>query len=437
MKRSSGPCFLFSVVPVLSATLLAGACSSSTPSETTTGAGGHAGQGSAGVQSSTGGASTPSGSGGASGSPVAGGDASAATGGNAPVGSGGATAGSTESGADARGESRADASADAAGIAKKDASPDATGDTGGAVDPGTDGDGNFMIASPFRAAPEFTVAAGVPRGRLNMFSLNSTASAIYPSDVGGGGAFTRNVWVYVPAQYVAGTAAPFIVVQDGGGFTTRIPPVLDNMINDHRLPVMIAVLINPGPGDGIGSERGHEYDTVSDAYVTFVETEILPEVRSRYNVQLTTDPEGRAALGSSSGGAAAFTMGWFRPDLYHRIVTYSGSFVALGASTTYPHGAWEYHEHLIADNALKPLRVFLEAAQNDNTVRNVPTLRDQTLSGFFDWLTANQNMAAALRAKGYHYRYIYAAGGGHADGNVIMQTLPEELLWVWRGYPIR
>jgi enterochelin esterase-like enzyme len=254
--------------------------------------------------------------------------------------------------------------------------------------------------------------------------------------VASGNAFTRSIWVYVPSQYVAGTAAPFIVVQDGGGFTTRIPPVLDNMINDHRLPVMIAILINPGPGDGIGSERGREYDTVSDAYVRFIETEILPLVQSRYSVRLTTDPEGRAALGSSSGGAAALTMGWFRPDLYHRIVTYSGSFVALGADATYPHGAWEYHEHLIADNAPKPLRVFLEAGQNDNTVRNVPTLQDQTLTSFFGWLQANQNMAAALKAKSYHYRYIYAAGAGHADGNVIAQTLPEELLWVWRGYPI-
>jgi enterochelin esterase family protein len=240
----------------------------------------------------------------------------------------------------------------------------------------------------------------------------------------------------VPAQYVAGTAAPFMVVQDGASFTGRIPPILDNMIDTHQLPVMIAILINPGPGDGIGSERGHEYDTVSDAYVRFVETEILPRVQSSYNVKLTTDPEGRSAVGSSSGGAAAFTMGWFRPDLYHRILTYSGSFVALGASTTYPRGAWEYHEHLIAENAAKPLRVFLEAAQNDNTVANVTHDLDPALSAYYGWLTANSNMAAALKAKGYHYRYIYAAGAGHADGNVMAQTLPEELLWLWRGYPI-
>jgi enterochelin esterase family protein len=360
-------------------------------------------------------------------------DASAGTGGNRSTD--GAAGGLVEGGIDAGNASRPDAQADAGRVITRDAAIEAAGESG-TTDPGTDGDGNFVIAAPYRPAPELTVAAGVPRGALNMFSLSSSQSAIYPSDIATGTAFTRSIWVYVPAQYVAGTAAPFIVVQDGGGFTTRIPPALDTMINDHRLPVMIAILINPGPGDGIGSERGLEYDTVSDAYVRFIEMEILPLVQARYNVKLTTDPEARAALGSSSGGAAAFTMGWFRPDLYHRIVTYSGSFVALGANAIYPHGAWEYHEHLIAETPAKPLRVFLEAAQNDNTVLNVPTLRDQTLSAFFAWLPANQNMAAALKAKGYHYRYIYAAGAGHADGNVIAQTLPEELLWVWQGYPI-
>jgi enterochelin esterase-like enzyme len=365
-------------------------------------------------------------------------------GGNTGGSGGGGAGGAPPSAGSGGGPAGAGGSAGGGGGASVDAGADTAGPDGGpggaggaaVTDPGTAGDGDFSIAPPYRAAPELTVAAGVPRGTLNMFTLSSSLSAIYPSDVASGAAFTRSIWVYVPAQYVAGTPAPFMVVQDGGGFTARIPPVLDNMINDRRLPVMVAILINPGPGDGIGSERGLEYDTVSDSYVRFIETEILPVVQTRYSVTLTTDPEGRAAVGSSSGGAAAFTMGWFRPDLYRRILTYSGSFVALGATATYPHGAWEYHEHLIAETAAKPLRVFLEAAQNDNTVANVTHGLNPALSGFYGWLQANMNMAAALKAKGYHYRYIYAAGAGHADSNVIAQTLPEELSWLWRGYPI-
>jgi enterochelin esterase-like enzyme len=318
-----------------------------------------------------------------------------------------------------------------AGSDAGDASPgDASAGETGVIDPGTDGDGDYTIGPTYTPAPELTVAAGVPRGQVNHFTLSSAVSKIYPSDVASGNAFNRDVWVYVPAQYVAGTAAPFMVVQDGSSFTSRIPPVLDTMINDKRLPVMIAVLINPGPGDGQGSERGLEYDTVSDAYVTFIETEILPKVQSDYGVTLTADPEGRSAVGSSSGGAAAFTMGWFRPDLYHRIVTWSGSFVALHEDAMYPHGAWEYHEHLIAESDLKPLRVFLQASQNDNN-KNA-----QFGMPYFDWLQANMNMSAALAAKGYHRRYLYAQNATHADDKVIRQTLPDALSWAWRGYPV-
>ena len=43
-----------------------------------------------------------------------------------------------------------------------------------------------------------------------------------------------------------GTPAPFIVAQDGGGYLKTLPPVLDNLIHERRLPVMVAVLINSG-----------------------------------------------------------------------------------------------------------------------------------------------------------------------------------------------
>jgi hypothetical protein len=43
-------------------------------------------------------------------------------------------------------------------------------------------------------------------------------------------------------------------------------------------------------------------------------------------ITLTSDPEGRAAMGGSSGGCAAFTMAWCRPDLFRRVLTYSGKY---------------------------------------------------------------------------------------------------------------
>ena len=106
-----------------------------------------------------------------------------------------------------------------------------------------------------------------------------------------------------------------------------LPALLDNMIADKRLPPMIAVMVMHGGGDGPGSERGLEYDTVSGKYAEFIEAEVLPRVAKDYNVTFTKDPEARATMGGSSGGAAALSMAWFHPELYHRVLVFSGTFV--------------------------------------------------------------------------------------------------------------
>ena len=305
-----------------------------------------------------------------------------------------------------------------------------SGGSGGSLtDPGTEGDGDFTINSPFKAAPEGTVGTGVPRGTLHpSVMLPSSASTVYPSNVANGQTFNRQMQVYVPSGYVMNTEAPFMIVQDGSGYVNRLRPVLDNLIADGRLPKLVVVFLNPGPGDGPGSQRGLEYDTVSDRYTTFIESEILPKVTADYGVRFTTNPEGRGSFGCSSGGAAAFTMGWFHPELYRRIVTYSGTFTNQASSTLYPHGAWGYHETLIPQNPAKPLRVFLEVGSNDNG-STAPA------SGFRNWVLANQGMARELKAKSYHYRFVFANGAGHCDGGAIGQTLPETMTWAWRGYP--
>jgi enterochelin esterase-like enzyme len=221
-----------------------------------------------------------------------------------------------------------------------------------------------------------------------------------------------------------------IVAQDGMGYTNLLPVVLDNMIADHRLPAMVAVMINSGGGDAQGSERGLEYDTVSEKYADFVETEVLPRITKDYGVTFTTDPEGRATMGCSSGAAAAFTMAWFRPDLYHRVLSYSGTFVNQQSPTNPAslHGAWEYHEHLIRQSDQKPLRVWLQVGEHD--------LGYQRAEGtLHNWVLANRYMAEALKVKGYPYRFTFALGAQHCDGRVRRETLPDALAWLWQGYP--
>ncbi len=176
------------------------------------------------------------------------------------------------------------------------------------------GDGNYSIGPDYANAPEQTPRPDVPKGRVESFTLNAADSKFYPDTGKRGATPTRKVTVYIPSQYVAGRPAPVIVSCDAyGAARNQLPNVLDNLIAEKRLPAIIAVMIANGGGDGGGSERGLEYDTVSGKYAEFVETEIIPKVEKDYGVTITKDPEGRMTLGGSSGGSAAFVMAWYHP----------------------------------------------------------------------------------------------------------------------------
>jgi len=382
------------------ATLVIAACGSSddsSQSPATTGA-------TAGASSTTtgsgGGASTTSGS-------SSSGGLGGAGGGNAGGGQGGGNDASTPD--DASGTNT-----DASGNGDT-----ATSDRAMVSDAGNEGDGNFMISRPFTAAPEMSDQAGVAKGRIIRFTLPNSMTF---------GDGTRAVAVYLPAGYVSGTEVPFMVAQDGvapqngGSFgLDDLRPLMDNMIAAKKIPAMAGVFVDPA------GQRSVEYDTVSDKYYQFVENELLPAVVTQVMMQanlalnLTKDPEGRGAFGGSSGGSCAFTMGWFHPESYRRILTISGSFTPLQKSMMYPDGAADYHMHLIPESAAKPLRVFLEAGTND-----IP-----------GWKAANDAMAMTMAAKMYHYRYVVANGATHEDDGARRQYLPDAMAWLWRGYPIK
>jgi enterochelin esterase-like enzyme len=135
-------------------------------------------------------------------------------------------------------------------------------------------------------------------------------------------------------------------------------------------------------------------------------------------------------MGGSSGGSCALIMAWYHPELYHRVLTYSGTYVnqQWPSNSQTPHGAWEFHEHLIPNTPAKPLRIWMEVGDRDNLNSN--TLRDN----MHDWVAANENMAQVLAAKGYPYQFVFARNAGHTDRAVKQQTLPEALEYVWQGY---
>ena len=305
-------------------------------------------------------------------------------------------------------------------------------------------DGTRSIGPTYSPDPYLIPRPEVPKGRLIHFTMDSPGSAYFPGTSAVTGVFSRQVWVYVPKQYVKGEEVPFMVSQDAG-YRAQLVWLLDNAIHDKKLPVMVVVFAGSGGGaHGIGiahdqgTERNLEYDTLSPRYGQWVEKELLPraEAESRSQmpdqaIRFTSDPQGRGTIGCSSGAAAAFTMAWFMPSSFRRVISFSGSYTNLQypADPRYPHGASSYPERLISESARKPIRVWLEVGTQD--------LDWSQWGDFLDWQTANRDMASALASKGYAYHFDLAQGAHHCDGRVADETIAAAMLWLWKGYPIR
>ena len=350
--------------------------------------------------------------------------------------------------------------------------------------------GNFVIGPSHPASPETIERPGVPRGHVLQFTVSSSGGTIFtpgmvraenavdadldaartvPGDPSNliltssrPASWTRSVRVYLPARLANRRSVPFMVVSDtdwafDGG--RLIITVLDNLIAERRLPPIAAILIDAGGQDAQGSERGRELDTLSGAYAEWIETEILPKVERRARITLTRDPSARATIGASSSGAAAFTMAWFRPDLYRRVIAFSPTFTnqQWPHNPALPGGAWQYHSvwpgpgqrnlaprgfdqpvaadtppgvPLIPNAPRKPIRFWFNVGDRDMFYphRIMP-------DGMHDWVLASERMATALAAKRYHYQFLFTRNAGHVDRPTIAQTLPAALEWVWSGYP--
>jgi enterochelin esterase-like enzyme len=317
-------------------------------------------------------------------------------------------------------------------------------------DPGTDGNGDHVVGPDYAIDPDLT-DRGNPKGKNFEFSMQLAQSAIFKGDDPTLDLLLhpvrteRNISVYVPAQYKDGTEAPLLVIHDGPGQLHNVQNALDNLTisqdPERRLPAFIAIAVQNGGDDGKNSERGLEYDTMSDRLARFINDEVLaavlnnPEIKAQFpGIAFTKNPWGKAAMGCSSGGAAALSMGWFRPDLFRRLITYSGTFVDqqdddAQEEAKYPLGAWDYHSglELIETTPRKPLRIFAHVAQND-VGANDP---EET---HHNWVMANERTAAALKTAGYDYRYVHSLATGHCEGKIFQQTLADTLVWMWRGY---
>ena len=271
----------------------------------------------------------------------------------------------------------------------------------------------LLCAEEYTLGPDSQRQPNVPKGTVTKYSW--IASKIYPGT-------TRDYWIYVPAQYKAEKPACVMIFQDGermadeaGSF--RVPIVFDNLIAKGDMPVTIGIFINPGvlpalsPTQRERYNRSFEYDALGDRYARFLTEEILLEVGKHYN--LSKNPDDYAISGSSSGGIAAFNAAWNRPDVFHRVLSFIGSFTNL-------RGGQDLAT-LIRKTEPKPLRVFLQdgSADQNNYAGN--------------WYLGNQEIFSALQFAGYESTFVVGTEGHNGKhGGAI---LPDALRWLWKDYP--
>lgn len=350
------------------------ACTPADEVPPTTGSGGSGGSGSGG-----------SGSGGQVGSGGSGGSGGG-TGGVQP-----STGGSTGSGGDVTDASVTEVASDVA--------REVAGGETMVMDPGSEGDGRFAMGRP-AATPE-------SQGRLTgvMTGMMQTIQVPAAMNIAG-----RSIQVYTPAGYVANTPVAFTVCHDGTQLNNAaaITTVSDNLYFQKKMPMMVTIFIPP-------VSRSPEYDTVNANYTNWITTQVLPAVSAR-NIKLTADPEFTGTCGHSSGGILAFTMAWFQPDRYRRVLALSGSFLNLQN----PGGGM--YDMLVRNTMpRKPIRTAMIAGTNDLSPPR--------------WTQASETMGAALMAAGYHYRYFLINGGTHnqADNRT---SMPDLMTWLWRGVAV-
>ena len=251
------------------------------------------------------------------------------------------------------------------------------------------------------------------RGEVLTFAI--TDSQFYPGT-------EREILVYVPKQYRSNQPACLLVCMDGILYDATT--VMDNLIASGEMPVTIGVFVNPGVvydenREVVRYNRCKEFDSTDDTFARFLEEEVLPRVEGMRTekgkvICLSADANDRAITGASSGGIAAFTAAWNRPDLFSRVYTTVGTFVAMRGGHEYPA--------IVRKTEPKPLRIYMQDGWYDvwNPI-------------FGEWFEYNMLMESAFNFAGYEVFHKWDRGNHSIKYGTL--AFPDAMRWLWKGYP--
>ncbi|MBQ7691555.1 MAG: hypothetical protein IJT30_10270 [Muribaculaceae bacterium] len=248
-----------------------------------------------------------------------------------------------------------------------------------------------------------------------MEHVEHSGSLIYPG-------ISYSMDIYVPEQYTGLEPACLYVGLDG--VLCRAPQVMDSLIASGAMPVTIGVFLQPGVikdgnGEVLRYNRSNQFDATDATFARFLETEVLPQVAGRRLADgrtLVLSPRGtdHMIFGLSSGGIAAFTAAWHRPDLFARVFSGVGTFVAMRGGNDL--------QAIVRKSEPRPIRVQLQDGSNDawNPL-------------FGHWYEGNQLLASALEFAGYDLSCDWSDGGHNVRRAT--EIFPQVMTWMWRDWP--
>ncbi len=259
------------------------------------------------------------------------------------------------------------------------------------------------------------LAAFAPAHAYEMIEGELADSRVYPGAV-------HRYSVSVPDGYDASQPACLYVGLDGPLYNA--PAVIDSLIAAGAMPMTIGVYFQPGvikdaDGETVRFNRSNEYDAVDGRLARFIADELLPAASGLHTSQglpvlITDDPNGRAISGASSGGIGAFVAAWQRPDLFRRVYTTCGTYVAMRGGDLLPA--------LARKTEPLPLRIFMHDGS-----------RDAWNPLFGHWYEQNRLLASSLQFAGYDLDTRWDdTAHSIAPGT---RLFPEAMAWLWRDYP--